>query len=97
MRLLSPKPFQYYSLEEFLAYVRTLYIEPEKAAPPAEWSVRLNAKNNPVITVRRKPKWLRPEEVRKIAEVIGWEFQKTWIHVLKKKIEIRVPNLRKKK
>lgn len=95
--LLSPKPLSEYSPEEYLAYVRTLYVEPERAAPPADFSVRLNKQSNPVITVRRKPKWLIPSEVSAIATELGWPLQKLWLHLLKKKIIINVPKPKGKK
>jgi hypothetical protein len=89
--LLSPRAFSEYSAAEFLTHVRTLYVEPVRAAPPAEYSVRLNAKLNPVITIRRKPKWLTSAEVGAIAEELSWSLQKLWLHLLKKKVELRVP------
>ncbi len=89
---LSPKPFAAYSPAEFKAYVTSLYVEPLKAAPPADFSFRLNAKGNPVLTVRRQPKWLTSEEVAHVAGEISWPLQRLWLHILKgKKIEIRIP------
>jgi hypothetical protein len=95
--LLSPKPFAAFTPSEFKAYVSSLYIEPPKPAPPAEFSVRTNAKGNPVLTVRREPKWLTSEEVASAAEQLGWSLQKMWLHVLKKKIAICIPDLKRRK
>lgn len=89
--LLSPKPFAEYGAEEYQNYIRSLYQEPPKAAPPAEFAVRLNAKGNPVLTVRRDPKWLSSAEVQIIAQELGWSLQHTWLHVVKKKVAIRTP------
>lgn len=89
--LIAPKPFADFTPAEFHAYVRSLYREPEKAAPPAEFSARLNAKGNPVITVRRKPKWLSAQEVSTIATDLGLPLQACWLMIVKRKIEIRVP------
>jgi hypothetical protein len=89
--LLSPKPFREYSPEEYLTYVRSLYREPERKAPPAEFSVSLNAKGTPTIRIRRTPKYLTAEEVGAAAAEIGWPLQKFWLNCVKKKIEIRTP------
>ncbi len=89
--LLSPKPFSEFSPEEFQEYVRSLYVEPERPPPPADFSVRLNQKGTPVITVRRKPKWLTASEVQGIALDLGLPLQTLWILILRRKIEIRVP------
>ncbi len=95
--LLSPKAFAEYSAEEYQAYVRSLYVEPERPAPLAEYAVRLNAKGNPVLTVRRKPKWLTSAEVASAATDINWPLQKLWLHIRRKKIDIRTPDVRSKK
>ncbi len=89
--LLSGKAFADFTPAEYHAYVRSLYLAPLVPKPPAEYSVRLNAKLNPVITVRRKPKWLTSAEVAEIAAEISWPLQALWSHLLKKKIELRVP------
>jgi len=95
--LLSPKPFAEFTPEEYQAYIRSLYIEPPKPPPPADFSARLNAKGNPVITVRRKPKWLTSAEVDVIACELGLPLQQVWVLLLKRKIELKVPELRKRK
>ncbi len=95
--LLSPKAFADYSPEEYLTYVRSLYVEPPKPAPLAEYAVRLNAKGTPVITVRRKPKHLTSAEVQSIAEELGLSLQFCWLMILKKKISIKVPDCRSKR
>lgn len=87
--LLSPKSFAEYSPEEYVAYVRTLYIEPEKPPPPKDFTVSVNKKGNPVFRISRKPKFLMKAEVTQIALDIGWPLMKTWLHVMGKKIEIR--------
>lgn len=96
MKLLSPKPFADYAAGEFHDYVRTLYREPPKAEPLAEFSVRLNSKLNPVITIRRDPKFLTSAEVSSIAADISWPLQRLWLHIAKKKIEIQVPKKKRK-
>jgi hypothetical protein len=96
--LLSPRAFVDYTAETFHHYVKSLYVEPPKPAPLAEYAVRLNAKGNPVLTVRRKPKYLTSDEVQSIATELGFTLQKLWIHITKaKKIEIRVPDCRSKR
>ena len=89
--LLSPKPFADFSPAEYKAYVVSFYKEPPKAAPPAEYSVSVNAKGNPVIRVRREPKWLTSGEVSELAEEAGLTLQQMWSAVLSRKIEIKVP------
>lgn len=87
--LISPRPFSEFSPQEFHEYVKSLHQEPERAAPPAEFTVRLNAKGNPVITIRREPKFLNADEVDSAAVQAGWTKQRMWLHVLKKKIPVR--------
>lgn len=90
--LLAPKPFADFSPAEFKTYVTSLYVAPPPPPVKADYSVRLNAKGNPVLTVRREPKWLSPEEVSAAAAEISWNYQALWCHILKaKKIELRVP------
>ena len=81
--LLAPRALAEFSPEEFHAYVRSLYVMPPVPLPKADWSVRLNAKGNPVLTVRRAPKYLTPDEVRAVATEIGWTLQATWVHIIK--------------
>lgn len=92
--LLSPKPLALFEPQEFHDYVRGLYEEPVRAKPPAEFSVSLNAKGNPVIRVRREPKWLLNTEVEALAEAIGWTSQRMWLAVRAREIEIRIPDYR---
>lgn len=87
--LLAPKPFEECSPQAFREYVRSLHVAPVRAAPPAECSVRLNAKGTPVITVRRKPKFLLRSEIDTLAKELGWRKQDFWLEVRKRKIEIR--------
>ncbi len=87
--LLSPQPFGAYSPLTYHSYVRSLYREPPKAVPPADYTVTVNKKGTPVIRINRKPKFLWAEEVRVIAQALGWTEQRTWTHCLKKKIELR--------
>lgn len=90
--LISPKPFSEYSPEEYLTYIKSLYREPERAAPPADYSVHVNKKGTPVIRINRKPKFLTSAEVSLIAEEISWTLQDLWMLIAKKKkIEIKLP------
>lgn len=90
--LLSPKPFAEYSPQEYKDYVISLYREPEKAAPPAAFTVWVNKKGTPVIRFNRKEKFLTSAEVGEIAAELGWTLQATWVMLRKKKtIEIRLP------
>lgn len=91
MKLLAPKHFTQFAATEYHEYVRSLYVEPERPTPPAECAIRLNAKGNPVITVRRKPKYLTSQEVDALASEIGWSKQDFWVHIRKKGIEVRLP------
>ncbi len=93
--LLAPKALIDFAPQEFHEYVKSLYIEPPKAVPPAEYSVTLNAKGNPVIRIRREPKWLTSAEVSLIANDIGWDYQRLWMHIRGKKIDIKLPEVRK--
>lgn len=88
--LLSPKPFAQFTAQEYHSYIQTLYREPPKAEPPADFTVRLNAKGNPVIRINRKPKFLTAKEIKLIAEQLGWKQQTLWLHIVKKKIEIKI-------
>ncbi len=97
MKLLAPHPFADYTAESYVAYVRTLYVEPPKAKPPAEYSVRTNAKGGLVIRVTRTPKYLTSDEVTQLAAEVGLPLQAMWYSLRKRKIEIRVPNLRRTK
>ncbi len=91
MKLLAPQGFADYTAESYVAYVRTLYVEPPKPAPLADFAVRINAKGNPVITVRRKPKYLTSAEVQELATEVGYTLQDMWMCLNKRKVEIRVP------
>ena len=95
--LLSPKPFSEYSAVDFHAYVRSLYVAPPEKKPPAEWSVRLNDKGTPVVTVRRTPKVLSREEAEAMAKELGWTLQDTWLMLLSKKIRVTVPEPKRRR
>lgn len=86
---LLARSFAEHTPESWQAYVRSLYVDPPVPEPPAEFTVRLNAKGTPVITIRRLPKFLRRAEVDQIALAAGWTKQDTWNYVCKKKIEVR--------
>ena len=87
--LLSPLPFADFTPASFKEYVTSLYIEPERPAPLAEVTVRLNKKGNPVITVRREPKYVTAVEVDKMAKESNFTLQKMWLEVRKRNIEVR--------
>lgn len=89
--LLSPKTFVLYSPQEYHTYIKSLYREPPKPPPPADYTVWTNAKGTPVIRINRKPKFLTSAEVTAIAADLGRTLQDTWLLVLKKKIEIKLP------
>jgi hypothetical protein len=95
--LLSPCPFADYTPESYHRYVKSLYIEPPAKPIPAEFSVRLNEKGNPVITVRRDPKVLSREEVEQIAAHLGKPLQEIWLLVRKRKIAITVPEPKRRR
>lgn len=91
--LLSPRPFSDMTPEEYKKYIESLYIEPVRAAPPADWTVTVNKKGTPVIRINRKPRYLLPSEVKVIADEIGWTFQALWLRLKKNKTEIRIKNV----
>ncbi len=91
---LLARPFAEYSPAEFKAHVLSLYVAPPVALPPPDYSVRLNKKGNPVLTVRREPKWLTSDEAGTIAQELGWTLQATWLMIIKRKIELRSPECR---
>lgn len=95
--LLAPKAFAQFTSDEFKRYVESLYCEPVRVAPPADFTVRLNKKGTPVIRINRKPKFLTPAEIKVIADEISWSYQTLWLAVAKKKIEIRVPSAKPKR
>lgn len=88
--LRSPKPFAQYSPEEYKQYIESLHIKPVEKLPPAEWAVRLNAKGTPVITVRRKPKWITFTEARLMSKEVKFTYQEILTQLRKKKIEVRL-------
>jgi len=50
--------------EEFRAQIDSMYIDPEEGKPPKkEASLSFNKKGNPVIRIKRDPKWISPEEI----------------------------------
>lgn len=85
---IAPKSLKQFGEQEFRNYVKSLYQEPIKVEPKP-YSVSINKKGNPVITVRRKPKWVSLEECEAIAlkckvlkeEVVSW--------MKKRKIEVK--------
>lgn len=88
--LLSPKALADFTPEEFYSYVKSLHIEPVKAAPARDFGASVNKKGNLILRVKRKPKFLLATEVRLLAEELGWTIQATWLQVAKKKdVEIR--------
>ena len=87
--LLSPHPFAEFTAESYHAYIKSLYREPERAAPPAEFSLRLNKKGTPVITVRRSPKWLSFPEALTLSKEHGINYQELVTLIKKRKIELR--------
>lgn len=93
--LLSRKPFNQYTPEDYKEYVRSLY-KPRKVRPArslikkAKKPVRpfvfsLNKKRTLLLRVNRKPKWLTREEVDSIAAATGLPLSEVWVKVLKKK------------
>lgn len=92
--LLSPKPFADYTPEEYQAYVTSLHKLPvpkksaKKKAVPKDVTVRLNAKGTPVITIKRKPKYVTHAEADALAAELKWTRQALWAHLRKKKIPV---------
>lgn len=88
--LLSPRPLSEYSAKEYLAYVTSLYQEPERAVPVRDYSVRLTAKGSPSVTVRnRKPQWLSYDEAASAARELGYPYQSLLEYLRRRKIELR--------
>ena len=87
--LIAPKHLSQYSPIEYFTYVRSLHREPERAAPPAEFTVSVNKKGTVVLRINRKPKYLTPSEVDKIAQQLGWKKQEAWLMIREKKVEVK--------
>ena len=94
--LLSAKPFDEFSPDEYKQYVRDLYrkrnmkrktpsIRLKKAKPP--YSARLSKKGNLTLRVDRSPKWLTREEVDQIAKNLSLPLNVVWVYVMKKRKE----------
>lgn len=95
--LLSVKSLDEFTPQAYYDYIKSLYIEPEVSAPPADFRVSVNKKGTPIIRINRKPKFLTQAEVFVIARDLGWKYQTLWMHLLKKKIEIKRPHVKKSK
>lgn len=94
--LLSPRPFAVYSAQEYHTYIRSLYRTPAEAAgkpEPREFSFRRNDKGNPVITIRRKPKYLTKAEVNLCALELGMPQNEMWVYLRDRDVEIRNDDL----
>jgi len=95
--LLSGRPLESFSAEEFKAYVRSMKNEPirktpkirlKKQKPPFEAKLTKTGKLS--LKVNRDPKWLSAEEVDSIAHYIGWTKAQTWVAVCDKKRGVKI-------
>lgn len=95
--LLSSRKFSEFSPAEFKSHVHGLFYKPvpRKAPPkkkkplePIVW--RLNKKGTLVLKINRKPKWISPEEIKKLSVDSGIEESLIWTKVGAKKSGIEV-------
>lgn len=91
--LRSPRPYVEFSPAEWKAYVSSLYREPIRAAAPKEFTASLNKKGFLTVRINRKEKFLMLQEVYELSRDIGWPLQKTWLALIKRRIEIRRPSV----
>lgn len=86
--LLSPKALKDFSPQAFMSYIRSLEIIPPKKEP--KWlSFTRNKKGTPIITCRRKPKWVLKSEIEALAKEHGIPQNEMWEMFRKRKIDIR--------
>lgn len=87
--LLSPLSLSEHTPKGFRAYICSLYIDPKAGKEPIrEVTLRFNKQDNPVLTVRRKPKWVSPAEIDALAEEHNLSKVKIWGWFVTRKIRI---------
>jgi len=90
--LLAPFSISAISAEEFKSHVLSLRFDRRRIAkkePAPIVSISRGKKGNPVIRVRRKPKWITGEELLLISRELQLPQSDTFILLKKKKIEVR--------
>ena len=101
--LLSAKPLESFSPEEFKAYVKGLYHKPEpkraakKPKPPFRWKITKTGKIS--VVVNRRPRWISREEIAQIAKESGVPENVVWLKVLdpKAKNPVRLSSVEQEK
>lgn len=64
--MLAPKPLNEFTPTEFQEFVRSMKIVKVKAEPVAV-TFRLNKKGTPILTIRRKPRYILRNEIDALA------------------------------
>lgn len=95
--ILAPKAFADFTDGDYHAYVKSLYQAPPAKPVPKVFSASVNKKGSLTLRVTREPKFLLAKEVDAMADELGWSRQDLWLAVLKRKIEIRVPERKAKR
>lgn len=93
------RSFWDYSAKEFHDYITSLYddsysrgkqeAKAESEKRSRDFSIRFNDAGNPVITVKRKPKYLTKKEILTLCEESGKKESQIWMWLRERKIEIR--------
>jgi hypothetical protein len=88
--LLSPKAFSEFTPEEYKDYVISLHKAPPAKPIPAAVTWSLTKTGKPSVRIKRQPKFVTATEVGEGALSLGVTYQELWMHLRKKKIEIKV-------
>ena len=91
MNLLAPKPIRSFTPEEYITYVKSLYVKPEVKKP---YSYRLSPKGNPVVLCKREPKYITHSEFDEIASELNVKKNILFLYLKKRSIAVRDSALR---
>lgn len=90
--LLSGRPLDAFTPEEFKKHVRSLYFKQESKKSPAKTRPALSWKRTKSgklsIQVRRDPQWISEEEMLSISQASGEPLNLLFIYLKKRKIKI---------
>ena len=83
------KPFADHDPHSFREYIRSLFLAPAEKKKAKDFAIRFNDQGNPVITVRRKPKWVSRVEIEELSKDLKIDERLVWIWLAQRNIQVR--------
>jgi len=88
--LLSPKHISDYTPEEYMDYVKSLYIDPKAGKPiPREFNATRTKKGTITIRIKRDPKYITRAEIIILAAELKIPQSEMFLLIKKRKIEVK--------